>query len=60
MAILIVDNKDKKLDQLMIIVHDLVEIYAGDAFLYDEKKRAEAKEKELKTLIFFQKLLKKR
>lgn len=30
----------------MILVHDLVEIHAGDAFAYDEKARAEAVEKE--------------
>ncbi len=30
----------------MILVHDLVEIYAGDAFAYDAKARAEAVEKE--------------
>jgi putative hydrolase of HD superfamily len=30
----------------MVLVHDLVEIYAGDAFAYDPKARAEAVEKE--------------
>lgn len=43
MAIFLFDKENPKLDQLkiikMLIIHDLVEIYADDAFLYDDKKR---------------------
>ena len=30
----------------MLLIHDLVEIYAGDTFLYDEQGREDAKESE--------------
>jgi putative hydrolase of HD superfamily len=40
-------SKGKDLDLFkvvrMVLIHDLVEIDSGDAFLYDEKKRAELK-----------------
>ncbi len=32
----------------MLLIHDVVEIDAGDIFLYDDKKRAEARHKEKK------------
>lgn len=31
----------------LVLIHDLVEIYAGDAFIYDEKAQANQYEKEL-------------
>lgn len=50
MAILLFNHKQTELDQLkvikMLLVHDLVEIYAGDAFLFDEQARKNAIEKE--------------
>lgn len=61
MAIFLFDKENPKLDQLkvikMLIIHDLVEIYAEDAFLYDEKKRLEAVEKEKNSMEKLLKLL---
>ncbi len=54
MAMILIDKNNKDLDQLkiikMLLIHDLVEIYAGDAFLYDETARDESVEKELKAM----------
>lgn len=54
MAILLFNHKQKELDQLkvikMLLVHDIVEIYAGDAFLFDEQARKNAVEKERSSL----------
>lgn len=38
----------------MLLIHDIVEVYAGDTFLYDDKKRLDAKkiEKEAAKKIF--------
>jgi putative hydrolase of HD superfamily len=38
----------------MLLLHDIVEVYAGDTFLYDDKKRLDAKkiEKEAAKKIF--------
>lgn len=51
MAMLLSEHSQSpELDQLrvikMLLIHDLVEIYAGDAFLYDEHARKLAKENE--------------
>lgn len=32
----------------MLLVHDLVEVYAGDTFCYDEEEKKDKKERELK------------
>lgn len=59
MAILLFNKSDRDIEQLkvikMLLIHDLVEIYAGDAFLFDDNAREEAIEKEE---ISLQKLLK--
>ncbi len=62
MAMLLMDSaKDENIDQLkvikMLLVHDLVEIYAGDAFLFDEEERSEAHKKEETALIKLTSLL---
>lgn len=53
MAILLseyVDDKDLNLLQVikMLIIHDLVEIYAGDTFCYDEKAKEDKGQREKK------------
>ena len=35
----------------MLLIHDVVEIDAGDVFLYDDKKRLEVREKERKAAV---------
>jgi len=35
----------------MLLIHDVVEIDAGDIFLYDDKKRVEVREKERKAAV---------
>lgn len=50
------DNKDFDILKVvsMLLIHDIVEIYAGDTFIYDEegKKEQEKKEKEAADKIF--------
>lgn len=52
MAFVLAEYFPKKIDVFkvvkMLLVHDIVEVYAGDTFLYDEKKREDAKEIEKK------------
>lgn len=52
MAFVLAEYFPKKVDIFkvvkMLLVHDIVEVYAGDTFLYDEKKRDDAKEIEKK------------
>lgn len=53
MAIILFEHADnKEIDILrvlkMILIHDLVEIDAGDTFLYDEKGHSDKEERELK------------
>lgn len=55
MAMILSDSAEgHHMDQLkvikMLLIHDLVEIYAGDAFLYDESARSEASHKEVLAL----------
>ncbi len=54
MAMILFDKNNKNLDQLkiikMLLIHDIVEIYAGDAFLFDDSARNEAGEKEEKAM----------
>lgn len=50
MAILLTEYCKEKIDLLntlkMLLIHDIVEVYAGDTFLYDTQKREEAKTNE--------------
>lgn len=53
MAILLSEyEKEKDIDVLkvikLVLIHDLVEIYAGDTFCYDEKANEDKKEREEK------------
>ena len=51
MAIVMAEHSNKDIDLLrtvsMILVHDLVEIYAGDTYAYDTKGNADKKEREI-------------
>lgn len=51
MAILLSDYSNEKVDVLkvvsLLLVHDLVEIYAGDTFAYDEEGKKTQREREL-------------
>ena len=51
MAIVMAEHSNKDIDLLrtvsMILVHDLVEIYAGDTYAYDAKGNADKKEREI-------------
>ena len=51
MAILLSDYSNEKVDVLkvvsLLLVHDLVEIYAGDTFAYDEEGQKTQREREL-------------
>lgn len=50
MALLLAEYCKEKIDLLhtlkMLLIHDIVEVYAGDTFLYDTQKREEAKANE--------------
>ncbi|UTC65454.1 HD domain-containing protein [Treponema sp. OMZ 788] len=50
MALLLAEYCKEKIDLLhtlkMLLIHDIVEVYAGDTFLYDTQKREEAKTDE--------------
>lgn len=50
MAFILAEHSDEKIDVLkvvkMLLIHDIVEIDAGDVFLYDEKANEEKPEKE--------------
>ena len=50
MALLLSEYANEKLDVLkvvsMLLVHDLVEIYAGDTFAYDEEGKKTQRERE--------------
>lgn len=52
MALLMSEYSNEDIDLLhtisMILVHDLVEIYAGDTYAYDTKGNSDKKERELK------------
>ncbi|NMA86964.1 MAG: HD domain-containing protein [Tissierellia bacterium] len=52
MAMVLWEYADEDIDLFkvikMLLVHDLVEIYAGDTFCYDQKGNADKKERELK------------
>lgn len=52
MAILLSEYANEKIDVLktvtMILIHDLVEIYAGDTFAYDEERKKDQKQREIK------------
>ncbi|MGN1378636.1 MAG: HD domain-containing protein, partial [Dorea sp.] len=51
MALLLSDYSNEKVDVLkvvsLLLVHDLVEIYAGDTFAYDEEGKKTQREREL-------------
>lgn len=51
MALLLSDYANEKIDVLktvsMILAHDLVEVYAGDTFAYDEAGKATQQQREL-------------
>ena len=51
MALLLSDYSNDKVDVLkvvsLLLVHDLVEIYAGDTFAYDEEGKKTQREREL-------------
>ncbi len=53
MAIVLSDYSDAKVDLLkvvkMVLIHDIVEIDAGDTFIYDQNKNHENTEEELKS-----------
>lgn len=53
MAIILSDYSDQKIDLLkvlkMLLIHDIVEIDAGDTFIYDQNKNHENTEEELKS-----------
>lgn len=52
MALILEEYADEDLDILkvleMLLIHDLVEIYAGDTFAYDEEGHKDKEERELK------------
>ncbi|MBE6081927.1 MULTISPECIES: HD domain-containing protein [Tissierellales] len=52
MTMILSEYADNKIDEFkvikMVVIHDLVEIYAGDTFCYDEKGNMDKKERELK------------
>lgn len=52
MAIILSEYSDNEIDILkvikMVLIHDIVEIDAGDTFLYDQNKNHENTEEELK------------
>ena len=52
MAFLLSEHTNEKIDLLkvikMVLIHDLVEIDAGDTYCYDEKAKLDKKERELK------------
>lgn len=52
MALLMSEYSNEDIDMLhtisMILVHDLVEIYAGDTYAYDAKGNSDKKEREVK------------
>lgn len=51
MALLLSDYSNKKVDVLKVVsillVHDLVEVYAGDTFAYDEEGKKSQRQREL-------------
>ena len=51
MALLLSDYSNEKVDLLRVVsillVHDLVEVYAGDTFAYDEEGKKTQREREL-------------
>src|SRR5690606_33226035 len=53
MAIVLSEHSDYEIDLLkvikMVLIHDLVEIDAGDIFIYDQNKNHENTEEELKS-----------
>lgn len=53
MAMILSGYSDKKIDLLkvmkMVLIHDIVEIDAGDTFIYDQNKNHENTEEELKS-----------
>jgi len=53
MALVLSDYSDTKIDLLkvikMVLIHDIVEIDAGDTFLYDKNKNHENTEEEMKS-----------
>lgn len=53
MAIVLSDYSDEKIDLLkvlkMVLIHDIVEIDAGDTFIYDQNKSHDNTEEELKS-----------
>ncbi len=58
MALILTEYCEEKIEIVkvlkMLLIHDIVEIYAGDTFLYDEEKRkkAESTEREAAEKIF--------
>ena len=52
MAMVLSEYSNKKIDVCkvvkMLLIHDLVEIYAGDTFCYDKKGNESKQERELK------------
>lgn len=53
MALVLSEHADEKVDLLkvikMVLIHDIVEIDAGDTFIYDQNKHHENTEEELKS-----------
>lgn len=53
MALVLSEHADEKVDLLkvikMVLIHDIVEIDAGDTFIYDQNKNHENTEEELKS-----------
>jgi len=51
MAFVLAEHADNPVDVLrvvqMVLIHDLVEIYAGDTYAYDEAGKATQREREL-------------
>lgn len=51
MAVILAEYSDEKIELLkvikMLLIHDLVEIFAGDTFCYDEKGNEDKREREL-------------
>ena len=49
MTMILSEYADNKIDEFkvikMVVIHDLVEIYAGDTFCYDEKGNMDKKER---------------
>lgn len=54
LALLLLNKHRTKLDHLkvikMLLIHDLVEIYAGDVFIFDTNAREDIKGKELESI----------